>query len=148
MKRGRDLLVVAFAAAVALAATPAVGQGSVSVSLHRRAMLGEGGSSLQLIVDIACDDLGTEEFQEGLAFATQRRGPLFAEGEGGVDGSVICDGMTRTYTATVSLFEGSRFRGGPASATVDFLICFIVDNENQVCEHGVDTRTVLVAGRA
>ena len=68
--------------------------------------------------------------------------------EGGVDGTVICDGVTRTHTATVSLFEGSKFRGGPAVATVAFLVCFIDVNDNQVCGQDNHTQPVQVAGRA
>jgi hypothetical protein len=118
------------------------------VTLHPRALLRDGGFSLQLTADIECDDLGTEDFQQGLAFATQEGGSLSLAGEGGVDGSVICDGVSRTHTATVSLFRGSKFHGGPAVATVAFLACFIDENDNQVCGQDNETLPVLVAGRA
>jgi hypothetical protein len=144
----RASLVLAVAAALTLTGTTALAQGSVTVTLHPRALRGDGGQWLQLTVDIACDDLGAEDFQQGLAFATQQRGRHVIAGEGGVDGTVICDGVARTHTATVSLFQGSKFRGGPATATVDFLICFIDESDNQVCEQDNDTRTVLVGGRA
>jgi hypothetical protein len=121
-------------------------QEPVTVTLHDRALLGNGGQSLQLVVDITCQDLGIEDFQQGLAFGTQHRGPNIREGEGGVDGTIVCDGVTRTHTATVSLFQGSRFLGGPATATVAVLACFIDESGSQVCGQDVDTRTVLVAG--
>ncbi len=65
-----------------------------------------------------------------------------------MDGTVISDGVSRTHTATVSLFQGSKFHGGPAVATVAFLVCFIDDNDKQVCGQDNDTLPVLVARRA
>ena len=145
MKRASFVFVVA--AALALATTAALAQESVTVTLHPRALLGDGGQSLQLTVDIACEDVGTEDFQQGLAFATRERGSLSMVGEGGVDATVICDGVTRTHRATVSLFGGSKFSGGPAVATA-FLVCFIDDNGSQLCGQDNDTQPVLVPGRA
>jgi hypothetical protein len=144
----RSFAALAILAVLTLAPTVALAQGTATVTLHPRALLGDGGLWLQLTVDIACDDLGTEDFQQGLAFATQERGSQHIAGEGGVDGTVICDGVTRTHTATVSLFQGSRFRGGPATATVSFFVCFTDENGDQVCEQDNDTQPVLVAGRA
>jgi hypothetical protein len=91
---------------------------------------------------------GGEMKRASRVFATQERGSQSMVGEGGVDGTVICDGVTRTQTATVSLSEGSKFRGGPAVATVAFLVSFIDVNGSKVCGQDNDTQPVLVAGRA
>ena len=94
----RASLVFVIAAALTLAATAALAQESVTVTLHPRAILGDGGLSLQLAVDIACEDLGTEDIQQGLAFATQERGSLSLTGEGAWtarSSAMACLGPTR-----------------------------------------------------
>jgi hypothetical protein len=136
------------AALVALASImvlPAIilAQDNISISIEKHAQLTSDGAVI-IMIQIACDPLpGTEDFQEALAGAGQPR--TGAEAEGGIDGTVVCDGISRTYTARLSPFTEAVFKRGPADASASVLICNLVGDE-QVCADGAAERRIIIRG--
>jgi hypothetical protein len=144
MRSGRAALITLVAATIALPGV-ALAQEDLTISIARKARLTAGGFVI-IRADISCDPLpGTEDFQEVVAGATQARSG--AEGEGGIDGVLVCDGIERTYTARVSPFTDEVFRRGPARASVSVTICNLV-GEEQVCLQGSAERRIIIRGRA
>jgi hypothetical protein len=121
----------------------ALAQDDVSISIAKHAQLTSNGAVI-IRIDIACDPLpGTEDFQEALAGAGQPR--TGAEAEGGIDGTVVCDGISHTYTARLSPFTDAVFQRGPANANVSLLICNVVGDE-QVCIDGATECRIIIRG--
>jgi hypothetical protein len=88
---------------------------------------------------------GTEYFQESFAGASQEQSG--AEAEGGVDGTVVCDGVQRVQSARLASFNDFSFRRGPANANAGVMVCVLVLDE-QMCFSGGASRRVIVRGRA
>jgi hypothetical protein len=136
------------AALVALASImvlPAIilAQDNISISIEKHAQLTSDGAVI-IMIQIACDPLpGTPDFQEALAGAGQPR--TGAEAEGGIDGTVVCDGISRTYTARLSPFTDAVFKRGPADASASLLICNVVGDE-QVCADGATEGRIIIRG--
>jgi hypothetical protein len=146
MRPKRVLAIVAIALAGAIASPVVVhAQGEVSVVIARFAQLTLDGAVL-IRVHIACDPLpGVLDFQEAHLGAAQAR--TGAEAEGGIDGTIVCDGLARTHTARLPSFTGNPFRRGPATANVVLLICHVVGDE-QVCEQGASATRIVIRGRS
>ena len=136
----------ALVALVAVMAHPAVALAQdedISISIAKHAQLTSDGAVI-IMVDIACDLLpGTEDFQEALAGAGQAK--TGAGAEGGIDGTVVCDGISRTYTARLSPFTDAVFERGPAVATASLIICNVVGDE-QVCAQRSTQRRIIIRG--
>jgi hypothetical protein len=144
---GRVLFVLAAFVAGALivvALSPPVhAQGNISIAIEKHAALTKQGA-IVITVRIACGPLpGVEEFQEAIASAAQEK--TGAEAEGGLDGTVVCDGVDRTHTAHLSSFTDAGFKRGPASASASLLVCTLVGDE-QMCFQGAMHRRVIVRG--
>jgi len=139
----RILALGAVVGAIALSGV-AQAQGHVSISIEKHARLTADGAVI-IRVHIACDPLpGTEDFQEALAGAGQAR--TGAAAEGGVDGTVVCDGIERAHTARLSAFSYGEFKRGPAGASASLLVCNVA-GDDQVCEQGATQRRIIIAGR-
>ena len=118
--------------------------GGIALSIEKHARLTTGGAVV-IAIQVACGPFpGFEEFQEAGAGAAQLR--TGAEAEGGIDGTVVCDGVQRTHTARVSPFTDATFRHGPANATAQLFVCTIVADE-QMCFGGSAGRRVVIRGR-
>jgi hypothetical protein len=144
LRRFRAAALVALAGIMTLPAIALAQDDDISISIAKHAQLTSDGAVI-IRIYIACDPLpGTEDFQEALAGAGQAK--TGAETEGGIDGTVVCDGMPRTYTARLSPFTDTGFKRGPASASASLLICNLVGNE-QVCVQGATERRIIIAGR-
>ena len=142
LRRFRAATLVALAGIMALPAI-ALAQDDVSISIEKHAQLTSDGAVI-ITIQIACDRLpGTPDFQEALAGAGQTR--TGAEAEGGIDGTVVCDGIPHTYTARLSPFTDAVFKRGPADANVSVLICNLVGDE-QVCVDGATERRIIIRG--
>jgi hypothetical protein len=134
---------VALAGIMALPAIVLAQDDDVSISIEKHGQLTSDGAVI-ITINIACDPLpGTEDFQEALAGAGQPK--TGAEGEGGIDGTVVCDGISRTYTARLSPFTDAVFKRGPADASASVLICNLVGDE-QVCIDGATERRIVIRG--
>jgi hypothetical protein len=130
--------------AVMLWPSTAQAQEEVSVSIAREARLGSDGAVI-ITVRITCGPLpGTEDFREAHAGAGQPK--TGAAAEGGVDGTVVCDGTERVHTARMFPHTDEAFRRGPARATVTVFACNIV-GDDQVCVEGSDQRRIVIRGR-
>jgi hypothetical protein len=118
-------------------------QEEISLSIARHARLTSDGAVI-ISVRIRCESLpGAEEFQEAFAGAAQPK--TGAEAEGGIDGTVVCDGVTRTHSARLSPFNDVSFKRGPAGANASLFVCNVV-GEEQVCAHGSTERQIVIMG--
>jgi hypothetical protein len=103
-------------------------------------------SGIVLRVRTTCGPFeGVEDFQEAFAGAAQNKSG--AEAEGGIDGTVVCDGVKRTYKARLSSFNEFLFQRGAANASVGVMVCMLVEDE-QMCFSGAASRRVIVRRRA
>lgn len=142
LRRFRTAALVALAGIIALPAI-VLAQDDISMSIDKHGQLTADGAAI-ITIQIACDPLpGTLDFQEALAGAVQTR--TGAEAEGGIDGTVVCDGIPRTYTARLSPFTDAVFKRGPVDANVSLLICNLVGDE-QVCADGAAERRIIIRG--
>ena len=69
-----------------------------------------------------------------------------AEAEGGLDGTVVCDGVQRTYTARLIPFTETVFKRGPAGAGASLIVCNVVGDE-QICQQAATERSIIIRGR-
>ena len=142
----RHFSAAALVALVAVMVHPAIAlaqEEDISISIAKHAQLTSDGA-VMIMVEIACDPLpGTEDFQEALAGAGQAK--TGAGAEGGIDGTVVCDGISRTYTARLSPFTDAVFERGPAVATASLIICNVVGDE-QVCVQRSTQRRIIIRG--
>jgi hypothetical protein len=140
-------LITALVAAHAIALSPAAHPqtSGISVSIDKHARLTSSGA-IVVRLRIACGPFeGTEDFQESFAGASQEQSG--AEAEGGVDGTVVCDGVQRVQSARLASFNDFSFRRGPANANAGVMVCVLVLDE-QMCFSGGASRRVIVRGRA
>jgi probable HAF family extracellular repeat protein len=115
----------------------------ISLAIEKRARLTEQGAVV-LTVQIVCGpSAGVEDFQETSAGADQER--TGAKAEGGIDGTVVCDGVERTHTAHLSSFTEVGFKRGPAGADVSLSVCTLV-GDDQTCFTGAAQRRVIIKG--
>ena len=141
----RQSLVAAITLYAVVFASGALAQsnGGIALAIEKHARLTTAGA-IVITSQVTCGPFpGFEEFQEAGAGAVQQK--TGAEAEGGIDGTVVCDGVQRTHTARVSPFSDAGFRRGPANATVQLLVCMIVVDE-QMCFSGSAGRRVVVRG--
>jgi hypothetical protein len=137
-------LILALAGTMALPAIAQAQDDDISISISKHAELASDGAVI-IRIHIACDPLpGMEEFQEGLAGAGQAK--TGAESEGGIDGTVVCDGVAHTHTARLFPITDEVFRRGPAGANASLFICNVVGDE-QICMHGATQRRIIIRGR-
>ena len=117
-------------------------QEGVTISIEDFAQPTADGGVL-IRVHVACEALpGTQDFIEALAGAGQTR--TGAGGEGGLDGTVICDGVERVHTASFTPHEGV-FKRGQARANVTIFYCNTV-GDDQVCRHGSTREKIIIRG--
>lgn len=117
--------------------------GDIAVALAKHAHLTADGAII-IRIHIACDPLpGVEEFQQGFAGAGQVR--TGAEGESGIDGTIVCDGFAHTHTALIFPFD-APFVHGPAGAGASVIICNLVEDQ-QHCASGSGQRRIVITGR-
>lgn len=127
-----------------LATPTAHAQDSIDIRIDQHARLTADGGVV-LSISIKCGPLpGVEEFQEGFAGASQAR--TGAEAEGGIDGTVVCDGVRRRHTARLSSFTDERFRRGPARANATLFVCQLV-GDDQMCFSDSAQRRIVIARR-
>jgi hypothetical protein len=116
----------------------------ISLAIDKHARLTEQGA-IVISIQVVCGPFaGFEEFQDALAGAFQEKHG--AEAEGGIDGTIVCDGVERTHTARLSSFTDTGFKHGPAGANASLFICTLVQDE-QICFQGGTQRTVVIRGR-
>jgi hypothetical protein len=140
---GPKRVFVAVALIVVALSPPVHAQGGISIAIERHAALTKQ-RAIVITVRIACGPLpGVEDVQEALAGAAQEK--TGAEAEGGLDGTVVCDGVERTHTAHLSSFTDAGFKRGPAGASASLLVCTLA-GEDQMCFQGAAQRRVIVRG--
>ena len=128
--------------AALLAPGPAGAQEEITVRIAKHAQL-TGGTAV-IRAEITCNPLpGVEDFSE--AFAGVHQPSTGAESEGGLDGMVVCDGVTRTHTAHLTPFTDAQFKHGPAIASISVFFCLLVGDQ-QLCFNGFDGRRVVLRG--
>jgi hypothetical protein len=143
VRRFRAATLVVLAGIMALPAIALAQDDDISISIAKHAQLTSDGAVI-IRIHIACDPLpGTEDFQEALAGARQAK--TGAEAEGGIDGTVVCDGIAHTHTARLSPFTDEVFKRGPADASASLVICNLVGDE-QVCIQGAAERRIIIRG--
>jgi hypothetical protein len=143
LRRFRAAALVALAGIMALPAIALAQDDDISISIAKHAQLISDGAVI-IRIHIACDPLpGTEDFQEALAGAGQAK--TGAGAEGGIDGTVVCDGISHTHTARLSPITDAVFRRGPAGASASLVICNLVGDE-QVCVHRATARRIIIRG--
>lgn len=143
LRRSRAAAIVVLVAVMVLPAIALAQDGNISISIARRAQLASDGAII-IRVNIACDPLpGTEDFQQAFAGAGQAK--TGAEAEGGLDGTVVCDGISRTHTARLFPYTDAVFERGPAVASVSLIICNVVGDE-QVCVQSSTQRRIIIRG--
>lgn len=130
-------------AAVLLSPASAHADDQITITIAKHARLTADGSVV-IRVFVRCGPLpGAEDFQEAHAGIAQPR--TGAGGEGGLDGTVVCDGVERAHTARFSPLDQS-FRPGPARANVSMIACRLV-GDDQVCFTDSESRRVIIARR-
>jgi hypothetical protein len=103
-----------------------VAEPGISLAIEKHAWL-TGQGAVAIIVHIVCGPFdGVEDFQEAVAGAFQEK--TGAEAEGGLDGTVVCDGIERTHTARLSSFTEAVFKREPAGANVSLFVCTLIGN--------------------
>ena len=85
----------------------------------------------------------SRDFQEARAGAGQAK--TNAGAEGGLDGTVVCDGVERVHTAHLGPHTDAAFKHGPAVARASFFLCMLVGDE-QSCFQGAMSRRVILRG--
>ena len=120
-------------------------QPGISLAISKHARLTEKGAIVIAIQVICGPFAGFEEFQDAVVGAIQEKSG--AEAEGGMDGTIVCDGVERTHTARLSSFTDTGFKHGPANANASLFICTLVQDE-QICFQGAMQRKVVIRGRA
>ena len=114
-----------------------------SVSILPIAQVDTAGA-VHFRVAVRCGPLpGTPDVRQSNASASQWRG---GAGEGGLSPDVVCDGVRRIYTASVSSTNGKAFRRGLASAHAAVNVCNAVGN-GQVCTQGSARGVLVILGR-
>jgi hypothetical protein len=132
------LSAIAFPSARAQSPTP-----GVSVEIERLARLTDDGIVV-IWVHVTCGPFeGVEDFQEARAGAGQAK--TGAGAEGGLDGTVVCDGVERVHTAHLSAHTDAAFKPGPALARASLFLCMLV-GEEQTCFQGAMSRRVILRG--
>ncbi|MDZ5620578.1 hypothetical protein [Nocardioides bizhenqiangii] len=130
-------------AALLLAAPAAHAEDEITIRIAKQASLGADGR-VMITVFVRCGPLpGAEDFIEAHAGVGQAR--TGAGGEGGLDGTVVCDGVERVHTAHFSPLDGA-FRHGPAVANVSIFACRLV-GDDQVCFSANTSRRIIITGR-
>jgi hypothetical protein len=143
MKPKRTFTTLAAALTIVFSAPVLAQTTGVSLAIEKHAVLTQQGAVVMWI-HITCGPFaGVEDFQQGFAGGSQRK--TGAEGETGIDGTVVCDGVERTHTARLSSFTDARFKRGPASVSVSFTVCMLVGDE-QMCFSGSASRRVIIRG--
>jgi hypothetical protein len=140
-------LAAATAASLFLAAPTALDAqtAGIALTIEKHANLTAQGVVV-IRVHVTCGPFaGFEDFQEAFAGATQPK--TGAEAEGGMDGTVVCDGVERVHTAHLSPFTEVSFRHGPAGAGAALHVCMLVGDEQQ-CHQGSVNRRVILRGAA
>lgn len=128
-----------------LTPAPASAEDEITIRIAKHARLTADG---QVVIRafITCGPLpGVEDFQETHAGIGQAR--TGAAGEGGVDGTVVCDGVERVHTARFTSFA-DPFEPGPAHANVSMIACRLVgDDQVQVCFSDSASRREIITRR-
>ena len=144
---GPKLAFMVCAALSAMVVSPAGAQApvpGVSISIERLANLTDAGVAvMQLHVTCGPFD-GVEDFQEAHAGAGQTK--TGAGAEGGIDGTVVCDGVERVYTAHVSPHTDAGFKPGPATGFASMFLCMLVGDEQTCFQGGTSSRIILRGG--
>ena len=137
-------LVICALSAVALPAHRAHSQSpGISVEIERLARLTNDGIVV-IQVHVTCGPFeGVEDFQEARAGAGQAK--TNAGAEGGLDGTVVCDGVERVHTAHLGPHTDAAFKHGPAVARASFFLCMRVGDE-QSCFQGAMSRRLILRG--
>ena len=116
----------------------------IAVAVEKHARL-TSDRAMVIRIHITCGPFaGVEDFQQGFAGGGQAR--TGAEAEGGIDGTVVCDGVERVHTARLPSFSGAGFARGPAGANASLIVCMLV-GEEQTCFNGGTDRRVVISGR-
>jgi hypothetical protein len=130
-------------AAVLLAAAPAHAEDEITIRIAKHAGLGVDGRVV-ITAFVRCGPLpGAEDFLEAHAGVGQER--TGAGGEGGLDGTVVCDGVERAHTAHFFPLDG-EFRHGPAVANVSIFACRLV-GDAQVCFSASTSSRIIITGQ-
>ena len=116
---------------------------AISLEIEKHADLTEQGAVVVRTRIVCGPFAGVEDFQETLASAAQDK--TGAEAEGGIDGTVVCDGVERTHTAHRSSLTEADFKPGPAGAGMSVSMCVLVGDE-QSCFSGNAQRRVIIRG--
>lgn len=136
-------VVTGLALAAMLLVSPAHADDGVTVTIAKHARLTADGDVV-ILAFVRCGPLpGVEDFQETRAGIGQAR--TGGAGEGGLDGTVVCDGVERVHTARFSSFA-EPFQPGPARAVASVTACRLV-GDDQVCFSDTETRQVIITRR-
>jgi hypothetical protein len=142
-KRLFQFLMLSVSAGAMLLPGTARAQGEISISIDKHARLTSNGGVV-FTVHMTCGPLpGTPDFTEALTSAGQeKRG---ATAEGGLSPDIVCDGVGRVYTASLSPLTDDVFVRGPAGARVSVTACSLIGDE-QFCLTTTAERRIIVAG--
>ena len=144
MARKQIIAPIATLLLLALASSAYAQPGGMALAIEKHARLTSAGAMV-IGVHINCGPFeGVEDFQEATAGGSQQKSG--ADAEGGIDSMVVCDGVTRRHTASLSSFSEFDFRPGPANANAFLIICILV-NDEQMCFSGSTSRRVIIRGR-
>ena len=141
---GRRIALLFIAITVALVFPLAAQAQELSISIDRHAQLTADGS-ITFTVRVSCELPGTPDFRQGLAGARQPR--TGAAAEGGLGPDIVCDGVSRTYTAGVSVITEEVFKPGPALARAAVIACNTVGTEQVCVEQSVERRVIVTGAR-
>jgi hypothetical protein len=143
LRRFRAGALIALAGIMAFPAIALAKDNDITISIAKRAQLTSDGAVI-IMIEIACDPLpGIEEFQEAFAGVTQAK--TSADAEGGIDGTVVCDGITHMHTARLFPITDAVLSPGSARASASLIICNLVGDE-QVCVQRSTQRRIIIQG--
>lgn len=145
MRSNRKLLAVCAALVVASLVPQSAAQTAAGILLQieKHAVLTRAGQ-VRIRIQITCGPFaGVEEFQDGHAGGGQNK--TGASSETGIDGTVLCDGVTRVHTAHLSPLDENEFKHGPAGASAVLIVCTL-EGEDQACFSGSTSRGIIVRG--
>lgn len=128
---------------VLLAPVAAHAEDEITIRIAKHARLTADGGVV-ITAFVRCGPLpGVEDFQQAHAGTSQARTGAWAEG--GLDGTVVCDGVERAHTARFTSYA-DPFEPGPGRANVSMIACRLVGDE-QVCFSESESRRVVINPR-
>ena len=143
MRSNRNMLALAALVVLALVPNASAQTSGVLLQIEKHAVLTREGR-VRIRIQITCGPFtGFMEINEGHAGGGQEK--TGASSETGIDGTPLCDGVTRVHTAHLAPLDENEFKHGPAGASASLFVCMF-DGVEQTCYSGATSRRIIIGG--